>query len=81
MNLHASKISISHVSCIDLILTNKRRSFINTTVIETGLSDHHKMTVSILRSHFKKAKPKTVTYRCCDTICHKRHYMSQHATL
>ena len=22
------------------------------------------MTVSILRSHFKKAKPKTVTYRC-----------------
>ena len=28
-------------SSIDLILTNKIRSFQNTTILETGLSDHH----------------------------------------
>ena len=27
--------------CIDLILTNKPRSFIQTGVIETGLSNYH----------------------------------------
>ena len=31
-------------SCIDLILTNKPRSFQSTCVIETGLSDFHRMT-------------------------------------
>ena len=30
-------------SCIDLTLTNKPRSFIKTDVIETGLSDYHKL--------------------------------------
>ena len=43
-------------SCIDLILANSRRSFQNTTVFETGLSDFHKMTVSVLKSHFPKQK-------------------------
>ena len=50
-------------SCIDLILTNKNRSFLSTQVIETGLSNHHKMTVTVLRSYFKKSKPKTISYR------------------
>ena len=31
-------------SCIDLILTNCHRSFENTSVFETGLSDVHKMS-------------------------------------
>ena len=35
-------------SCIDLILSNKPRSFHSTCVIETGLSDFHRMTVSFL---------------------------------
>ena len=30
-------------SCIDLIITNKEASFTHTKVIETGLSDHHKL--------------------------------------
>ena len=33
-------------SNIDLILTNKPRSFYKTNTIETGLSDHHKLIVS-----------------------------------
>ena len=39
-------------SCIDLILTNSHRSFQNTNFFETGLSDFHKMTVAVLKSHF-----------------------------
>ena len=50
-------------SCIDLILTNSHRSFQNTNVFETGLSDFHKMTVSVLKSHFPKQKPNIVSYR------------------
>ena len=30
-------------TCIDLILTNKKHSFKNTSVIDTGLSDFHRM--------------------------------------
>ena len=49
--------------CIDLILTNKPRSFLSTCVIETGLSDFHRMAVSVLKTHFCKLLPKVVTYR------------------
>ena len=50
-------------SCIDLILTDKTRSFQSTCVIETGLSDFHRMTVSVLKTHFRKLPPKVVPYR------------------
>ena len=51
-------------SSIDLILTNKPRSFYKANTIGTGLSDHHKMVVTFLRSHNSlKLKPKTFTYR------------------
>ena len=50
-------------SCIDLILTNKQKSFQNTTILETGLSDFHKMTCTVLKLHFKHAAPKIINYR------------------
>ena len=31
--------------------------------IETGLSDFHKMTVTVMKSHYKKLKPKIICYR------------------
>ena len=37
--------SIENPSCIDLIITNSRNSFQNTTAISTGLSDFHKMAL------------------------------------
>ena len=52
-----------NTSCIDLILTNKPRSFQSICVIETGLSDFHRMTVSVLKTDFRKLPPKVVTYR------------------
>ena len=50
-------------SSIDLILTNKPRSFQNSQVIETGLSDHHKMTITVLRAFFQKQAPICIRYR------------------
>ena len=51
-------------SSIDLILTNKPKSFYKTVTIETGLSDHHKMVVTFLRNHLSlKLKPKNIEYR------------------
>ena len=49
-------------SCIDLILTNKPRSFQTKCVIETGLSDFHRMTISVLKMHFRKLPPKVINY-------------------
>ena len=50
-------------SCIDLILTNKKGRFCDTKVIETGLSDYHKMTVTVLKRYFKKQSLTIITYR------------------
>ena len=58
----------NNLSCIDLIFTNKAKSFCNTLVIETGLSDHHKMTVTVTKSYLPKTKPKSVIYRCYKTF-------------
>ena len=51
-----------HPSLIDILLTNRPRSFKNI-VIETGLSDHHKMVVTVLKCHFVRIQPKTIQYR------------------
>ena len=53
----------SHPKCHDLILTNEPRSFQTTCVIETGLSDFHLMTLTVMRKSFKKLKPGVINYR------------------
>ena len=50
-------------SSIDLILTNRFRSFQNSQVVETGLSDHHKMTITVLRIFVKKQSLIFIKYR------------------
>ena len=50
-------------SCIDLFLTNTMRGFQETQVFETGLSDFHKLVVTVLKSTFPKSLPKMITYR------------------
>ena len=52
-----------HPTCIDLILTNRPKSFQNTCVVETGLSDFHKLTTTVLKSNFSKQAPKIMYYR------------------
>ena len=55
--------SMENPSCIDLLITNKSKSFQNTVTVSTGLSDYHKMTLTVMKTTFEKQKPKTVLYR------------------
>ena len=50
-------------SCIDLILTNKPKSFQNSGVMETGVSDHHALIFSFLKTTFTKMPPNKLQYR------------------
>ena len=49
--------------CIDLVLTNRNRSVQQTTTVETGLSDFHKMVVTVLKTTFPKQGPTVINYR------------------
>ena len=53
----------NHKSAIDLILTNKPRSFQITNVTETGVSDCHKFIITLMESYISRLKPKNVHYR------------------
>ena len=50
-------------SLIDLMLTNRSKHFQNNQVIETGLSDHHRMTITVLKTFFQKQSPVCIKYR------------------
>ena len=52
-----------HGTSIDIMLTNKSQSFMKTSNIETGLSDHHKLILSFFRTSFQKLNPKKIVYR------------------
>ena len=45
------------------MLTTSYRSFHNSRAIETGLSDFHKMRVTVLKSHFQIKEPKIIQYK------------------
>ena len=41
-------------SCIDLLLTNFPKSLLKSQTLETGLSDFHKLTLTVPKIHYKK---------------------------
>ena len=49
-------------SFIDLMLTNKPRSFKHSCIIEAGWSDFHRMTVTVMKATFEKLQPRVVNY-------------------
>ena len=55
-------------SSIDVMLTNRKRNFCNSITIETGLSDYHKLTISVLKTYFKKKPPVRLNYRKYSTF-------------
>ena len=55
--------NVNNPSSIDVMLTNRKSCFQDSITIETGLSDHHKMTLSVLKTFFRKKDPKIVNYR------------------
>ena len=50
-------------SCIDLILTNEPKSFPNSGVMETDISDHRALFFSFLETTFTKMPPNKLQYR------------------
>ena len=44
-------------------MTNFPKPFQQTQTIETGLSDFHKLTLTVLKTHFPKLKPNVANYR------------------
>ena len=52
----------SNPSSIDVILTTGKTNFQNSMTVETGLSDYHKMIITVLKVHFKK-EPITIKFR------------------
>ena len=56
-------------SFIDLILTSSSYSFQNSCLIETGLSDFHKMTVTVMKTSYEKLKPRIINYRDYKNFC------------
>ena len=55
--------SQSNLSCIDLAITNSSSNFQNTKALSTGLSDFHKMVISVLKHTFHRPAPKELVYR------------------
>ena len=50
-------------SRIDLLLTDFPKSFLKSQTLETCLSDFHKLTLTVLKIHYKKQNPLVVKYR------------------
>ena len=46
-----------------MIITNRPKSFQESEVIETGLSDFHKMSLTVMKVFYNKQKPKIIQYR------------------
>ena len=59
-------------SCINLILTNKSKSFQTSQIIETGTSDFHKMVMTILKVYFKKKGHSVIQYRDYKNFCNNK---------
>ena len=55
--------------CIELMLTNRRHSFMKSQSFETGFNDHHHLIYTILKTTFVKLSPKIVKYRDYKKFC------------
>ena len=53
----------SSPSCIDNFCTNKMSMFFNSSTVKTGISDHHRLICTILRSTFCKGPAKFIHNR------------------
>ena len=58
---HVSKTQTPHVLIICIL--KKRQCFFSSSTVETGISDHHSLICTMLRSTFCKDSPKFIYYR------------------
>ena len=59
-------------TCIDLVLTSKKKNFMKSATFETGFSDHHKLATTILRNTLSKGNSKKMFYRDCKRFDQKK---------
>ena len=85
MQLFADSFNLEHLikkptcfkgsaSCIDLIITNRKAYFKKTCILETGISDFHKLTAVSLKSQILKAPPKRNIYRDYKAFDEKNYF-------
>ena len=55
--------NVDKPTSIDHILTNHARCFQHSGIYETGLSDFHKLTFTVLKMFYAKQKPRIIKYR------------------
>ena len=55
--------NVDKTTSIDHILTNHARCFQQSGIHETGLSDFHKLTFTVLKMFYAKQKPRIIKYR------------------
>ena len=68
--------SLQNPMSIDVILTNRGNLFQKSLCFGTGISDHHKLTIIVLKSRFKRLEPIEIKYRKykkCDLSSFKSH--------
>ena len=55
--------SLQNPSTVDLFLTNNNRSFQGTRAISVGISDFHKLIITVMKTTFEKLPPRKISYR------------------
>ena len=56
--------SVENPTLIDVILTNKPKSFQKSATFTSGISDFHQMVITMLKTEFTKLNPNVIKYRC-----------------
>ena len=64
--------NLDNPTFIHLLLTNAPQSFQSRCVLETGLSDFHLMTLTVMRNSFKKLQPRIIKYRSYKNLSNKK---------
>ena len=54
--------NIDNPFCIDLLIINSAKSFESTCTTENGLSDFHKLVVTVLNEKYERMPPKAIQY-------------------
>ena len=52
-----------NLTCIDLTITNRPKSFQESEIVENGLSDFYKISLTVMKVFYNKQKPKVIQYR------------------
>ena len=55
--------SLQNPSTVDLFLTNNSRYFQGTRAISVGISDFHKLIITVMKTTFEKLPPRKLSYR------------------